>query len=102
LEWPTVKKVAGGMVSEIDFLQCPAWSRMPRERDVHAESVRDGGGEERRRAAAFLARDVARRPGRDDAAALLPRARTDIDDPVASGGDAHVVLDRDDGVAGID
>ena len=38
----------------------------------------------------------------DDAAALVAGARADVDDPVAAGDDAHVVLDHDDRVAGVD
>jgi hypothetical protein len=40
-----------------------------------------------------------RRTGRNDAAALVAGAGTDVDDPVAARDDVHVVLDHDDGVA---
>lgn len=38
----------------------------------------------------------------DHAAALFPRARTDIDYPIAAGDDAHIVHDNYDRIAGLD
>src|SRR5438046_2006274 len=38
----------------------------------------------------------------DDAAALVSGAGAKVDDPIAGRGDLHVVLDDDDGVAGVD
>src|SRR5687767_1478416 len=48
------------------------------------------------------ARDVARGALGDDSAAFVARAGADVDDVVAGGDDVHVVLDDDDGVAGLD
>jgi hypothetical protein len=39
---------------------------------------------------------------RDDFPAVFPGFRADVEDPVGFGGDGHVVLDDDDGVAFID
>ncbi len=46
-------------------------------------------------------RDCLRRTGRNDFAALIACPRSDIDHPVACGHHAHIVLDDDDGVAGV-
>ena len=43
-----------------------------------------------------------RRASCDDVSAFVARAGTDVDDPVAGGDDVDVVLDDDDGVAGVD
>ena len=43
-----------------------------------------------------------RRSRRDDPAAFLARAGPDVDHPVRAGDHAHVVLDDDHGVAGVD
>ena len=51
-----------------------------------------------RRLTAFGARDLVRRPRRDDLPAFLAGARPEVDDPVRAGDDAHVVLDHDDRV----
>src|SRR4051794_11685641 len=42
------------------------------------------------------------RTGADDLSAFVAGAGTHVDDPVAVGDHLHVVLDDDDGVAGID
>jgi len=43
--------------------------------------------------------NVGRRTARDDATAVFARAGTDIDDPIAAGDDAHVVLHDNHGVS---
>ena len=58
--------------------------------------------EVRRRPAALARRHVGRGPGGDDPPALVAGARTHVDDVIAAGGDAHVVLNADDGVALVD
>src|SRR5688572_8899951 len=55
----------------------------------------------RRRTLACLG-DLFRRILGDDAAALIPGAGTHVDDPVAGGDNAHVMLHDNDRVAGFD
>jgi predicted RNA-binding protein with RPS1 domain len=52
-----------------------------------------------RRAALPRSAHIGWRTARDDPAPLVAGARTDVDDPVARGDHAHVVLDHDHGVA---
>ena len=58
--------------------------------------------EERSRPRSLRYRHLFRRALRDDFPAVLTRLRADVEDPVGLGGDGHVVLDDDDGVAFID
>ena len=56
-------------------------------------------GQIRRGFASANRHDFFGRPFRDDAAALITRPRTNIDDPVAASNHLHVVLNHDDGIA---
>src|SRR6478735_8295481 len=53
----------------------------------------------RRGSAFWVLRYLGRRSARHQTAPLISSARTDIDDPIASGNDAHVVLHHDHGIA---
>ncbi len=46
--------------------------------------------------------DHVRETGSDDPTTIVTGTRPHVDDPVARGDDAHVVLDDDDGVTSID
>ena len=56
----------------------------------------------RSRAARVRDRDLRRSSRSGDATALIPGARSDVDDPIVRPGNVHVVLHHDDGVAGLD
>src|SRR3954468_4417069 len=78
------------------------WSIRTPFRSVEYATSSEKPRQIRRGAARVPPRDIARHAGRDDAAALIPGAGTDIDDPVASGHDPHLVFDDDDGISSVD
>lgn len=81
-------------------------------RDEFIWSIADTRASDRRRRLLFAVeiprrgtcrhRDELRRTGCYDAAALVSCAGPDVDDPIAGGGQRHIMLHQDDGVAGVD
>ena len=65
-------------------------------------AARENGLEKLPGITALLAHDVFRRAGRDDFAAAVAAFGAKVDDPVGGLDDFEIVLDDDDGVAGLD